>query len=261
MSTIRFIHWKKEEAIPKARILKDAGFEVRSDPPAGPRFLQELESQDPDAVVIDLSRIPSQGRDIAVSIRRRKGTRHIPIVFVGGDPAKVERIKGLLPDAGYGSWDDVIATVEQAIEAGVEDPVVPDSAFAAYTGKPLADKLGIRAGSRVAYIRSPSEFVATLGELPPDVVLADDVMDHADLIIWFARSAEQLGEDLEAIADASKAAPVWIAWPKKGSANEADLTQVLVRKTAMAAGMVDYKICSIDRNWSALLFTWRGIAT
>ena len=53
-------------------------------------------------------------------------------------------------------------------------------------------------------------------------------------------------------------APVWIAWPKKASAIDSDLTQQIVRKAGMDVGMVDYKVCSIDQDWSGLLFTWRG---
>jgi hypothetical protein len=50
---------------------------------------------------------------------------------------------------------------------------------------------------------------------------------------------------------------LWIAWPKKASSVNSDLTQTYVRKTGLAAGLVDYKICSIDATWSGLLFTRR----
>jgi len=258
MPTVRLVHWNEKEAEDRARILADAGFEVLSEPPTGSKFFQDLETEAPQAIVIDLSRMPSQGRDIAVAIRKRKGTRYIPIVFVGGDPGKVERIKELLPDATYCGWADVSAMVRQVIEAGIEDVVVPDSVFAAYARKPLADKLGIKSGSRVAHVSSPSEFASALGELPSGATLVSGPDESADLTLWFVRSAEKLSADLELIVDTSKRAPVWIAWPKKGAACEGDLTQRVVREAGMNAGMVDYKICSIDRNWSALLFTWRG---
>jgi CheY-like chemotaxis protein len=259
MYSIRLIHWQEEETIEKARILKEAGFEVFSDPPAGSRFFKALESENPDAFVIDLSRIPSQGRDIAVAIRRRKGTRHIPIIFIGGNPTKVEQIKRLLPDARYAGWDDAIVAIEKAIEASTNQVMVPESVFAAYAGKSLVAKLGISAGSKVAHVKSPNDFITTLGTLPPRAVLISNPDEIANLVIWFVRSIEQLGADLASIVDASKRSPVWIAWPKRGSSYEGDLTQQVVREKAMRAGLVDYKICAIDRNWSALLFTWRGV--
>jgi hypothetical protein len=260
MPHIRLVHWKLEEAIAKARILEDAGYDVCADLPAGPKFLKNLEAQRPDAVVIDLSRIPSQGRDIAVTIRSRKGTRHIPLVFVGGDPARVGPVRNLLPDATYSNWNDILSDLEGALKTAGGDVVVPASVFAAYSGKPLAGKLGIKAGSRVAHIGSPAGFISELGELPPDTILLTLPDGKLDLVIWFAHSLEQLRSDLEAIVAAARGAPVWIAWPKKGSIYETDLTQQVVRSSAMSTGLVDYKICSIDSEWSALLFTWRGIA-
>ena len=40
--------------------------------------LRELRSTPPDAVVIDLSRLPSHGREFAVALRGSKATRHVP---------------------------------------------------------------------------------------------------------------------------------------------------------------------------------------
>jgi hypothetical protein len=50
---------------------------------------------------------------------------------------------------------------------------------------------------------------------------------------------------------------MWIIWPKKTSALASDLSQVIVRKTGLASGLVDYKVCSIDDNWTGLKFTRR----
>ena len=50
---------------------------------------------------------------------------------------------------------------------------------------------------------------------------------------------------------------LWIAWPKKASGVETDLTQGYVRKTGLDSGLVDFKICAIDATWSGLCFTRR----
>ena len=47
------------------------------------------------------------------------------------------------------------------------------------------------------------------------------------------------------------------AWPKKASGVVSDATQFFVRKTGLAANLVDYKICAIDKILSDLLFTRR----
>jgi hypothetical protein len=51
----------------------------------GPADLRALAADPPSAVVIDLSRGPSHGRDAALAIREARATRHVPLVFVDGD--------------------------------------------------------------------------------------------------------------------------------------------------------------------------------
>lgn len=258
MTRIRLVHWKPQEAEPGVRLLVEAGFDVNADAVVVSAFLRDLESEKPDAVLIDLSRAPSQGRDLAISLRMRKGTRNIPLVFVGGKPEKVDLINEVLPDAGYTDWENAVAVIEQMVRDGVQDPVVPDSVFAAYAAKPLVEKLGIKSGFVIAHVGGPPDFETKLGNLPDGSVVTDGPDEGANLTIWFVRTAEEFRAQLPGIVGASKRAPVWIAWPKKGSGFESDLAQQVVRERGMDEGMVDYKICSIDQDWSALLFKWRG---
>jgi len=257
MGRIQLVHWKAEEAEERAERLRGLGYEVSCRMPAGAPFLRALAEDPPLGVVIDLSRLPSQGRDLGVMLRNRKSTRQIPLVFVGGRPDKVARIQELLPDATYATWDEVGVAIERAIAHPPQDPVVPGSAFAAYRGKPLPDKLGIKAGMTVSLLGAPAEFAQVLGSLPEGVTLREDTGEGGDLILWFTHSGDELEEGIEGMAARLERGAVWIAWPKKASGVISDLTQQRVRKTGLAAGLVDYKICSIDKTWSALLFTRR----
>ncbi len=47
------------------------------------------------------SRLPSHGRETADYLRSLKSTRHIPIIFVGGEGEALEKTKAKLPDATY----------------------------------------------------------------------------------------------------------------------------------------------------------------
>ena len=47
---------------------------------------------------------------------------------------------------------------------------------------------------------------------------------------------------------------IWVAWPKKSSGVATDLTDVVVRDTALPLGLVDIKVCAIDDVWSGLKF-------
>ena len=50
---------------------------------------------------------------------------------------------------------------------------------------------------------------------------------------------------------------LWIVRPKKASGVAGDLTQVQVRRIGLAAGLVDFKVCSVDATYSGLRFTQR----
>jgi len=260
MHRVRLIHWKASEAEERAQGLRPAGCEVECEAlsPAGLRALRE---NPPCVCVIDLSRAPSQGRDLALGLRKYKSTRHVPLVFVGGDPVKVARIKDLLPDAVYTTWDEIRTSLEQAIAHPPSDPVVPDSVFAAYAGTPLPKKLGIKANSVVALVGAPEGFEETLGELPEGVVLhrsTDERPDAApDLAMWFATSREEVEGRIEEMGAFADKGCLWIAWPKKASGVESNLSQNVVRQIGLASGLVDYKVCAIDATWSGLCFTQR----
>jgi hypothetical protein len=261
MYHIQLIHWNVAEAAERAERLRALGYDVACDLLAGQTFIRALAHDPPAAVVIDLSRLPSQGRDMAVNLRIQGSTRRVPLLFVGGDPTKVARIGELLPDAAYTSWDGIGAALAKAIAAPPADPVVPGSAFAAYAGKPLAEKLGIKTGSTVALAGAPPNFRETLGQLPARVDLAslDSLPGLADLTIWFVRSSGELERGMAGMAAWVGQGALWIAWPKKGSALATDLSQQQVRAAGLAAGLVDFKICAIDGTWSALLFRQRKV--
>ena len=260
MRRIRLIHWKAAEFEERAEWLRSAGYEVESEA-LSPAQLRAMRDDPPSAVVIDLSRAPSQGRDLALGLRKRKSTRYVPLVFVGGDPAKAARIKDLLPDAVYTTWDEIRTPLEQAIAHPPADPVVPDSVFAAYAGTPMPQKLGIKANSVVALVGAPEGFEETLGELPEGAVVhrsTDQPPDMSpDLAMWFATSREEVERRIEEMGALADKGSLWIAWPKKASGVKSNLSQNVVREIGLASGLVDYKVCAIDAIWSGLCFTQR----
>jgi hypothetical protein len=257
MTRVRLIHWNAAEAEERAARLEALGYQVDAAVPRGPATIRELAADPPAAVVIDLARLPSQGRDVAVNLRLQAGSRRVPLLFVGGDPAKVPAIRDLLPDAVYSTWEEIGAALPEAIAAPPANPVVPASAFAAYAGRPLLGKLGIKGGTHLALLGAPAGFMDTLGALPEGVSVGNEIDAATDLAMWFVRSYAELQAGIEGVAAQVRRTSLWIAWPKKGSPLAADLGEPLVRKAGRATGLVDFKICSIDDTWSALLFRRR----
>jgi len=101
MVYIQLIHWNISEAQERAERLEKAGYEVTFELGPVPALLKELKTNPPEAVVIDLSRPPSQGRDVGVALRSFGSTRRVPLLFVGGGPQKAALVRQKLPDAVY----------------------------------------------------------------------------------------------------------------------------------------------------------------
>lgn len=255
---VRLIHWKpgEAEARERVRLLRDAGYRVELDPFA-PSVLTALRARPPAAVVIDLGRLPSQGRDVALALRTASSTRRVPILFVEGDPAKVARIRKLLPDAVYTTWGRAAGALRRALAKPPRDPVVPASNLAGYSGTPLPRKLGIKPGRVVALVGAPPDFETTLGDLPPETVLRRGARGRCDLVLWFPASRKELESRVERMAALAGGDGLWIVWPKKASGVKTDLDQTAVRRCGLAAGLVDYKIAALDAVFSGLKFARR----
>jgi len=253
---IHLIHWNASEAIERAERLRAAGYRVTCDP-FTPAEFKKLKQTPPAALVIDLARLPSHGRDVAMAFRGAKATRHIPLVFVGGESEKVERIRQQLPGAIYANWRHIRSAVRRAVEHPPSEPAVPTSSLAGYSGTPLVKKLGIKAGGIVAFVNAPDGFVSRLKPLPEGVTFRHQARGRRDLTIWFTKSMTDFQKRLDRYAAQVAGGGLWIAWPKKASGVDTDLTQAIVRRCGLAAGLVDYKICAIDDTWSALKFACR----
>src|SRR5438067_12953176 len=103
MPRVRLFHWRPEEAAPVIAKIREAGYEVVYRRDTQSPSVRQLRDSAPAAIVIDLSRMPSHGRYVGAWVRGSKSTRHIPLVFVDGDPQKVEAIRREIPDAVYAS--------------------------------------------------------------------------------------------------------------------------------------------------------------
>ena len=132
--------------------------------------------------------------------------------------------------------------------------------MAGYSGTPLPRKLGIKEGHRVAILNPPVNFQATLGELPDGAEVRTSARGALDVVVCFltARSA------LERRFDALKRAifpdgGLWIAWPKRSSGIQTDLTEDVIREIALERGLVDNKVCAADQTWSGLRLVHRVV--
>lgn len=123
------------------------------------------------------------------------------------------------------------------------------------SGTPLATKLGVGPGSRLALLGAPEGWEC---ELPLGVVLTHQARGHADVVLAFFTRRAALTRRVDALgALIFPSGGLWIAWPKKASGRITDLSDDAVRQTALGRGLVDNKVCAVDETWSALRLVWR----
>ena len=101
------VHWNAEAAAERACMLRDEDWFVDVESVDGATAYQVIQTETPDVVLIDLSRKPSHGREIARSLRESSKTRELPIVFVDGDEIAIKKVRSRVPDALFTTWDEV----------------------------------------------------------------------------------------------------------------------------------------------------------
>ncbi|MCR9248438.1 MAG: hypothetical protein NXI31_25710 [bacterium] len=265
MSRLVLVHWHEVEGEERAERLRRHGHDVRLhwQQEQGSALTRMLKAAPPEALVIDLGRLPSHGREVATWLRGRKATRHVPIVFVpkdetATDKAKTARAKEAFPDAMFAPWSRIKGAVARAIRSAPKDPVVPVQAMAGYSGTPLPKKLGVREQSRLGLVRAPRGFRDTLGDLPAGARLTSRLTGEFGVLVLFCRALTELRADWpRAVERLATGGSLWIAWPKKASGMLTDLDGGVVRAFGLDQGLVDTKVCAIDEVWSGLRFQRR----
>jgi|ERR1700722_19662635 hypothetical protein len=124
-----------------------------------------------------------------------------------------------------------------------------------HSGKPVLQKLGIAPGFFIFVEDAPRAYGDIVGQLPADVTLVAGPKASLDMVHLFATKAVGLAGKLRSYRAAIKPdGVIWVAWPKKSSGVATDLTDVVVRDTALPLSLVNIKICAIDDTWSGLKF-------
>lgn len=126
-----------------------------------------------------------------------------------------------------------------------------------YSGTPLPKKLGIKEGSKVGVFGAPADFSQILGDLPPDSTIHKEVIPSEIFVIFSTQAIEMEAQFHTAMAQIPAHGAIWVAWPKRSSGVETDMTEDTMRDMFLPTGMVDNKVCAIDETWSGLRFVVR----
>jgi hypothetical protein len=127
-----------------------------------------------------------------------------------------------------------------------------------YSKRSLVEKLGIKAGARVAIVNAPDGYDATLGTLPADVSPDTNLTDIYDFIQAFIPNRAELEAEFPQLKSAlASNGSLWISWLKGASKPETDLNENIVREVGLQNGLVDVKVIAVDKDWSGLKFVFR----
>ena len=131
---------------------------------------------------------------------------------------------------------------------------------AGYSTTPLAKKLGLIDDKVFTVRRAPDHFAGLLdadGGLG-GAVWQQSLMPPLDIVIAFYTQRIVLRADWPKLtAPLPPDGAVWIAWPKRTSGLETDITEDVLRAEILRTGWVDNKVCAIDDTWSGLRFVKR----
>lgn len=125
--------------------------------------------------------------------------------------------------------------------------------MAGYSGRPLAQKLGIKPGMTAITINEPPNYPALLGQAASGVNFSDRVGNGCDFVHLFTTRRSELQRQLKRLrSKIADTGMVWVSWPKKSAGVRTDVTEDVIRAVALPLGFVDVKVCAIDETWSGL---------
>ena len=125
--------------------------------------------------------------------------------------------------------------------------------FAAYSGTPLAKKLGIKPFLKLLTVNAPKEYETWLGDLPEGVKLLTKVSKPIEAAHIFTTESAFLNATLAKLRNELKQDGfIWVSWPKKASKVPTDITEDTIREIALPLGFVDIKVCAVSEVWSGL---------
>jgi hypothetical protein len=129
---------------------------------------------------------------------------------------------------------------------------------AGYSKRSLADKLGIKPGTRIIALGTPAHYTRLLGAMPAGSTISTRLGGAAQFVHQFVTRRRELKRVFPSIdAALTDDGIAWISWPKKSSGVETDLTENVIRAVGLPLGLVDVKVCAVDAVWSGLKFVRR----
>jgi hypothetical protein len=123
------------------------------------------------------------------------------------------------------------------------------------TINPIVRKLGIKPRMRALVVAAPPIYLKLLAPLPEDVVVSSTGAGTYPFVQFFVTSLADIRKSVpRLLKHAAPGALLWIAYPKKTSGIESDLSRDLISEAMSGTGWRPVSIIVIDEVWSTLRF-------
>lgn len=122
-----------------------------------------------------------------------------------------------------------------------------------YSGTPLVKKLGLRDGQRVWFDAMPESVADEIDEYALELTFVADPEGGVDAAHVFVTERAELERLLASLRQQiARDGQLWVSWPKQTSKVPTDITEDTIREVALPLGLVDTKVCAVDKTWSGL---------
>jgi hypothetical protein len=119
---------------------------------------------------------------------------------------------------------------------------------------PLARKLLIKPGNRVALLNAPDGYADRLRPLPEGAELVDRAEPGLDVVQVFARDRAELRRAEAALRSVREGGLLWVCYPKGGKKAGTDLNRDILWEELGKSGLAGVTLVAIDDTWSAMRF-------
>ena len=125
--------------------------------------------------------------------------------------------------------------------------------MSAYSSTPLAKKLGIKNGFKIRLINEPDYYFNLFVDLPTDIKILTDKKTKKNFIHLFVKTLNDFEKHIHELKNEIEPdGIIWVSWYKKSAKIPTDVTEDKIRDTALSIGLVDIKVCAVDKVWSGL---------
>jgi hypothetical protein len=120
---------------------------------------------------------------------------------------------------------------------------------------PLVKKLRLQAGQRMLLLNAPDNFQAEIIAIPPGIEVVSQIDGEFDFVLIFAKQSSYLTEVLpDVVQSLEHDGLFWVAFPKKSSGVETDLSRDLFWEIMLTHGYRAVTQVYIDETWTAMRF-------